>query len=119
MTYSLSFFLGPGLPRTLATTSLPLAPAAPRLTPFFLTTSVGGPITACDDGVPGVESEAFSPLEAAVGRSAGVLTSGAGEPWTGDSATRDDGSMILRSFSGATCKVTSMVNLPLDLRPLS
>lgn len=63
-TYSLGFFFGPGLPRTLGN---PSATAAARLMPF-LRPSAGGPI---DDGagvpsaagVAAFESEALSPFD--------------------------------------------------------
>lgn len=51
ITYSLAFFFGPGFPLTLGIKSAPSAAPAPRLTPFFLTPSVGGGIDV-GTGVP-------------------------------------------------------------------
>lgn len=94
-TDSLGFFLGPGLPRTLGWPSGPVPlTAEDLLMPFFLTPSVGGPMTGgagvpLAAGVAGLESEALSPLEAgaawrvadAAGDSCDSLTS-----LTGDSS---------------------------------
>lgn len=120
-TYSRGFFLGPGLPRTLAVGSDPFAPAALLLTPFFLGASVGGPIGACDGvptaaGVPGVDSEALSPLDAAGGWSLGRDDEAEGDSFTGDSSLTDDGSTIFRSLREVTRNVTRADDLLEDFR---
>jgi hypothetical protein len=123
LTYSLGFFLGPGLP--LALGSAPLAPGALLFTPFFLGPSVGGPIGVCDGvsawaGVPGLDVDAFSPFvagSAGTTGSAGVLDDGAGDAFAGDSSLTDVGSSSFRSLSGETLRVTIDVLLPVeDLR---
>lgn len=92
MTYSLAFFLGPGLARALAAAApspLPFMAAAFRLTPFFLGASAGGPMGSWGTGVLlpagvlGDESDAFSVL--AVGK-AGSVAEVAGDSLAGDSS---------------------------------
>lgn len=78
-TYSLGFFLGPGLPRGLGTPSaVTLAAAAERLTPFFLVLS-GGAMEGA--GVP-------SPAGvAALESDAGSVFGAAGEPFMSDESS--------------------------------
>jgi hypothetical protein len=121
-TYSLAFFLGPGLPRILAVGSLLFAAAALLLTPFFLRLSVGGPMGACEGvplaaGVPGLDGVAFSSCDAAaVGLSPGGTGDDADDSLAGVSSFVQDGSRILRSRSDGTCSVTIADDLPADFR---
>ena len=117
-TYSLAFFLGPGLPRGLGSPLGVAVPGAPRFTPLFLGPSAGGPIEApCGAGVSGagvlgVESEAFSLEFGAAGRVFEV----AGDSLlslTGDSSLTDSGSTMRRSFSGDSFKITMWLSLSL------
>jgi hypothetical protein len=113
---------GPGLPLGLGS-PLPSTAAAPRLTPFFLGPSVGGPIAAAGGagvplpaGVPGLESDGVSPL-AAVGF--GTVDEFDEESLAslpaGESALVGEGSsgvMIFRSRSAVTVHVKTRLGLP-------
>ena len=117
-TYSLCFFLGPGLPRGLGSPLGVAAPGAPRFTPLFLGPSAGGPMAAaCGAGVPGagvfgVESEAFS-LELGAAGSVFEVAGDSLLSLTGDSSLTDSGSTMRRSFSGDSFKVTMRLSLSL------
>ena len=107
-TYSLCFFLGPGLPLTLGS-PLPFAAAAALLlTPFFLGPSLGGPMTTdWSAGVPvggelGDESDAFSVPE---------LAAAAGDCLAGVSSLTKSGSTMARSFCDDTLRVMMLEGL--------
>lgn len=120
MSYSLGFFLGPGLPLCLGVPSVPSALAAERLTPFFLGASVGGPITdvagvpsGC--GVAALESGAFSPLPLDAGADSVAAESGdaltSGVSCAGVSSFTASVWSSRRSWSGLTLRVTIMLGL--------
>lgn len=91
-----------------------MAPAADRLTPFFLGPSAGGPIVDEGAGVPlaagvlGVESEALSALEGAVAWSVALV---AGESLAGDSSLVEgsgvDSNSALSLLAGTLSVTTS------------
>lgn len=124
-TYSLGFFLGPGLPLILG--SAAPAPGAVLFMPFFLDPSTGGPIGSCDGvplaaGVPGFDSEALSPLDAdaAATVSVGSVFEVAGDSLAGDSSFTEVGSTIFRRLTGDTLSVVRTEDLLADfLRSLS
>jgi hypothetical protein len=84
--------------------------------------SVGGPIVDAA-GVPGFESDAFSPFEAGAAKVADVAGDSCDSltiSLTGESSLTDStGSIRSRSLWDGTCKVTVMPFLPPDLRRLT
>ena len=118
--YSLCFFLGPGLPRSLGS-PFPFAAAAPALllTPFFLGPSAGGPMPAdWAAGVPSAggelaaESVPFSAWELGAAAAAAPVVvvgvaEGAGDGLAGASSMTESGSATARSLWGGTLRVTT------------
>lgn len=103
-TYNLGFFLGPGFPLGLGSPSGPNAGPALLLTPFFLTSSVGGGIDT-GTGVPtaagvlALDSTGISPFE--LDAAGGGLEMVEEESFDGDSSlTGGAGSNDCRTLGG-------------------
>ena len=107
-TYSLAFFFGPGLPRTLGGASGPSATAELLLTPFFFRPSDGGGIdelgVPAATGVLEADSDGFPPCElVATATESGVV--GERTSLKGDSSLTRPSGPNLAKFLGDTLRV--------------
>lgn len=67
-------------------------------------------------GVPALDSEALSPLDAVATASLGSVADVPGDSFAGDSSLTDEGSTMRCSLIGVTRKVTLKLVLPDDFR---